>query len=432
MKLTSRKLAKTSLAIALLGLLTGTAHALTPEQKELQQLRAELNALKATVQAQQAPVSVVSAPAAKSGSALSLQTKNGAEAKIYGFVRADANYKIKGANTLFSSTANSTDSTNRDPNLRGYGNSNEKLSTSIATTRLGLDFATPVAGDNKVGGKVEVDFYGGDRTGNGSLRVRHAYLTYGNWLVGQTWSTFNDLNFLPNILDFDLAPGHAATRVPMVRYETKVAPATTVAVALERANTSVSDRTPNAVVRVQQKFANDAGIVSARAFVGEAHQTGTDNEVVWGAAVGAAYKVSDNLRVMGDYNHISGDNRGYVTNAATVQEVRVPTGAVDSNGNPVTVLTGLNVKETDSVSLAASYNFTPKLSGTTGVTYVKVKDKNVAPTENEKLKYAFTNVVYKPVPAVGFGVEYTHGEAETFNGREGKDQRVGVNATYSF
>lgn len=406
MKLTSRKLAKTSLAVALLGLLAGTAHALTPEQKELQQLRAELNALKATVQAQQAPVSVVSAPAAKSGSALSLQTKNGAEAKIYGFVRADANYKIKGTDAsswqVWNDTANAAN-----------GNSNEKLNTTVATTRLGLDFATPVAGDKKVGGKVETDFAGGGNMGAASLRIRHAYLTYGDFLVGQTWSTFNDLNFLPNIADFNLAPGQGAVRVPMVRYETNVAPATKVAVALERAKSGDSDRTPNLVARVQQKFANDAGHFSARAFVGEAHKSNTDGEVVWGVGTGVSYKVSDNLRVMADYNHINGDNNGYVIGAAGVNNASEP-------------------KETDSLSVAANYKLTPKIDGSTGLSYVKVKDKNVTATDNETLKFAFTNITYKPVPAVGFGVEYTHGEAETFGGKEGKDQRVGVNATYSF
>ncbi len=50
-------------------------------------------------------------------------------------------------------------------------------------TRLGLDFNTPV-GDNKVGGKVEVDFAGT----SDNLRIRHAYLTLNNWLFGQTTS----------------------------------------------------------------------------------------------------------------------------------------------------------------------------------------------------------------------------------------------------
>ncbi len=48
--------------------------------------------------------------------------------------------------------------------------------------RLGLDFNTPV-GDNKVGGKVEVDFASSDSAKSENLRIRHAYLTFNDWLV---------------------------------------------------------------------------------------------------------------------------------------------------------------------------------------------------------------------------------------------------------
>ncbi|WLF84641.1 DcaP family trimeric outer membrane transporter [Moraxella sp. ZY210820] len=408
MKLTSHKLAKTSLAVALLGLLTGTAHALTPEQKELQQLRAELNALKATVQAQQAPVSVVSAPVAKSGSALSLQTKNGAEAKIYGFVRADAYYKIKGNDATSWQVWNDIANAPR-------GNNDKKLNTTVATTRLGLDFATPVAGDKKVGGKIEADFIGGGNINGANLRIRHAYLTYGNWLIGQTWSTFNDLNFLPSIIDFNLAAGQGAQRHQMVRYETNIAPTTKVAVAVEKS--TASDRTPNLVGRVQQKFAGDAGLISARAFVGEAKRE-NEKEVAWGAAAGVSYKVSNDLKLMADYNHIKGNTQYIATG------INPAIAGFDANGDLV-------LNEFDSVSVAANYNINPKLAGAVGLGYMKAKDKGIA-TANETITQGFANVVYKPVPAVGFGLEYIHGETEQFNGTKGQDQRVGVNATYSF
>lgn len=410
MKLTSRKLAKTSLAIALLGLLTGTAHALTPEQKELQQLRAELNALKATVQAQQAPVSVVSTPAAKSGSALSLQTKNGAEAKIYGFVRADAGYKFKGTDTQWNNVHLVTQT--KDGVIQG--NHNKKFDTSVLTSRIGLDFATPVAGDKKVGGKIEADFVGGTNS-NGALRVRHAYLTYGNFLVGQTWSTFNDLNLSTNLSDFIGFAGQNAMRHQMVRYETKVAPATTVAVAVEKS--ASSDRTPNVVGRVQQKFAGDAGLVSARAFVGEAKQA-NEKEISWGTAVGVSYKVSDALTLKSDYNHVKGNS----------QYANIPiNGAIagtDASGDLV-------LNEFDSIMVGANYKVHPKIGGAVGLGYIKAKDKGVK-TANETIKQGFANVVYKPVPAVGFGLEYIHGETETFGGTKDQDQRLGATATYSF
>ncbi len=56
----------------------------------------------------------------------------------------------------------------RDDDFNKVASSNgKKLKTNLRatakTTRLGLDFNTNVAGDNKLGGKVEVDFAGSNR-----------------------------------------------------------------------------------------------------------------------------------------------------------------------------------------------------------------------------------------------------------------------------
>ncbi|MFH3698924.1 DcaP family trimeric outer membrane transporter, partial [Acinetobacter baumannii] len=75
-----------------------------------------------------------------------------------------------------------------------------KLRSTAKTTRLGLDFNTPV-GDAKVGGKLEVDFAGSTTDSNGSLRIRHAYLTYNDWLFGQTTSNFLSTH-APEMIDF--------------------------------------------------------------------------------------------------------------------------------------------------------------------------------------------------------------------------------------
>ncbi len=58
-----------------------------------------------------------------------------------------------------------------------------------------------LAGDDKLGGKVEVDFAGSTTDSNSALRIRHAYLTYNNWLFGQTTSNFLS-NHAPEMIDF--------------------------------------------------------------------------------------------------------------------------------------------------------------------------------------------------------------------------------------
>ena len=48
---------------------------------------------------------------------------------------------------------------------------------------------------------IETDFFGGD--GGGNLRLRHAYVRFKNFRIGQTWSGFTDEEAQPNITDFD-------------------------------------------------------------------------------------------------------------------------------------------------------------------------------------------------------------------------------------
>ncbi|NLZ85444.1 MAG: DcaP-like protein, partial [Gammaproteobacteria bacterium] len=173
--LTGKFLAK-GLAVAVTTLMMGTvAHAETQEQKEIKQLRQEIEALKTLVlqqqqvqQTQAVQIEQVKATPQQSAAApKALSTKSDTEVKLYGFVRGDANYIIEGSSGDFSDVAKTN------------GQTNDKFVATAKTTRIGLDFKTNVEGA-EIGGKLESDFAGT----NDSFRVRQAYLTYKNWLIG--------------------------------------------------------------------------------------------------------------------------------------------------------------------------------------------------------------------------------------------------------
>lgn len=78
-----------------------------------------------------------------------------------------------------------------------------------------------------VSGFLEWDFYDDQQpvgttetvTGGHSLRLRHAFIQYGNWKVGQTWSTFMPLVSIAEALDFGGARvGQAFVRQGQIRY----------------------------------------------------------------------------------------------------------------------------------------------------------------------------------------------------------------------
>lgn len=410
-----------SLALSVAALMMTTTHAATKEQQELAQLRAEVAELKALMQQQQQvqqqqavqiqQVKAQPAPVKAESPLSSFKSKSGADINLYGFVRGDANYIIEGHDDDFNKVASSD------------GQTKDKLRATAKTTRLGLDFNTNVAGDNKLGGKVEVDFAGT----NEALRIRHAYLTYNNWLFGQTTSNFLS-NHAPEMIDFGTNVGGGTTRIPQVRYGFNLAPATKLFIAAEEGNSNsgssdaaIKYSVPNLTAKLTQGFADGKGSVSARALV-ENYKSANDSDTGWGVAAGVNYQVMDPLKlsadvsyVDGNSNYLYGSNSAYVVNAANDKIAQ---------------------NEAFGVQVGGTYKFNEKLRSTLaygalfaddGTDYARIND-----AANEEVYQAWINFIYSPVKPLDLGVEYINGKRDTFAGDSYKDNRVGLMAKYSF
>ena len=416
-----------SLALSVAALMMTTTHAATKEQQELAQLRAEVAELKALMQQQQQvqqqqavqiqQVKAQPAPVKAESPLSSFKSKSGADINLYGFVRGDANYIIEGADSDFNSAHTSKEE------------ASDKLRATAKVTRLGLDFNTPV-GDNKVGGKVEVDFASLDNAKSENLRIRHAYLTLNNWLFGQTTSSFASVH-APEMIDFNTNIGGsgASARVPQVRYSQKLAPATQLFVSAEEGNSKatkdgdLSYRLPVLTAKVTQGFAEGKGLASARALVEHyKSEAANDDKTGWGAALGANYQVAEPLKVSADVAYMKGNsNHLYGSNSA----YSVVGNSIEQN-------------EAVAVQVGATYNFSPKLRSTLaygalfaddGTDYARAANNAGA---NEKVQQAWINFIYSPVKPVDLGIEYINGERKNFHGQKFSDDRVGFMARYSF
>lgn len=419
--LNSKFMAK-SLALAVTAVMVSTAHAGKAEQEQIQQLRKEVDALKSLIQQQhqvqqqqqtqieqvKAQPVQIAAVAVKTESPLTgFKSKAGANVNLYGFVRGDANYIIEGADNDFNSVHTSK------------GEAEDKLRATAKTTRIGLDFNTPV-GDAKVGGKVEVDFASAAE----NLRIRHAYLTYNDWLFGQTTSNFLS-NHAPEMIDFGTNAGGGTARVPQVRYGFKLAPATQLFVSAEKADSSgtgVKYSLPNLTAKLTQGFAEGKGSASARALVENYKSTvADDNETGWGVAAGVNYQVSAPLKVSADISHVVGNsNYLYGSNSAYV---------VNANNS-------IEQNEFNAVQVGATYKFSPNFRSTLAYGAIFADDDTDYATlntaGNEKVQQAWVNFIYTPVAPIDLGVEYINGKRDTFAGQSYKDNRVGLMAKYSF
>lgn len=415
----TRKFLAKGLAVAVTTLMMGTvAHAETQEQKEIKQLRQEVEALKALVtQHQQVQHNqavqieqVKAAPQPSAAAPKALSTKSDTEVKLYGFVRGDANYIIEGSAGDFSDVAKTN------------GQTRDKLVATAKTTRLGLDFKTSVNGA-EVGGKLESDFAGT----NDSFRIRQAYLTYENWLIGQTQSNFLS-NHAPFMIDFSTNVGGGTTRLPMVRYGFDLTPATQLFLAAEKPNSSAEDiksSVPTLTAKLAHNFDDKKGNASARALV-EVYKDEDVNKrkAGWGLAAGTTYQVLDPLKATLDVSYTKGVNGIlYGTNANAA--------FVDDEGNR-----NIEQNEIWAVQTGLTYSILSNLKTSLGYGALFAdKDSDYAdlnPTANKEVQQAWLNLVYSPVKPLEFGVEYVNGERKTFNNEKFKDNRIGLMSKYSF
>lgn len=394
---------------------------------EIEQLRAEVAELKSLIKAQQqvqqqqqteiqqVKARPVAPPPPPATPAASLKSKTGADVSLYGFVRGDANYIIEGADNDFNNVHTSKEE------------ARDKLRATAKTTRFGLDFTAPVGGDNKVGGKIEVDF--ADASGsNDGLRLRHGYLTFNNWLFGQTTSNFLS-SHAPEMIDFNTNLGGGTTRIPQVRYNYKLAPDTQLFVSAEEGDskgTVAADptyRLPNLTAKVTQGFAAGKGTASARALVENyKSKAADDTETAWGVAAGASYAVTDQLKLNGDVSYTEG-NSNYLYGSNSAYSV------VDGN---------IEQNKFTAVQVGATYKFNEKLRSTLAYGALFADDGSAYAKDalnsnaNEEAQQAWINFIYAPVKPVELGLEYVNGKRKNFAGESYNDDRVGLMAKYSF
>ncbi|WP_202741069.1 DcaP family trimeric outer membrane transporter [Acinetobacter sp. 'aerobic (ED)'] len=400
------------------------------DQAEIAQLRQEVQQLRAMLQqyVQQkapvqpaTPVAVTASPQATETTASKLNlSKGGAEVNLYGYIRADASYQAKGASTMYNNiSAVPLEHTAEEAQQK------DRLHSTVNVTRLGLNFKTP-SDAGEVGGKLEMDFFGGAT--RDQFRIRHAYITLDQWLIGQTWSTFIAPEYYPETVDAGTFVGGALQRSPMLRYSDKLSANTSFAVAIEDPKyTATSDpdnemRMPALVGRLNHKFDNGS-LLSGRTFMAE-KKTSTDKQLAWGVGLGGKYQLSPQTLLKADYYHVKGDGRFLLwANNSYV---------IDDQNN-------IQSNEFDTISAGITHQFNSQLRSTLGYGYMKAKDDNRFAeiqksnlTQNKELWQGWINAMYNPYKPITLGVEYVYGERETFDGRNGIDNRVNMMATYDF
>ncbi|GGI68370.1 DcaP family trimeric outer membrane transporter [Shewanella gelidii] len=247
-----------------------------------------------------------------------------------------------------------------------------------------------------VTGFLEYDFYGGN--GNNKVsnsynpRMRHAFIAYKNWKVGQTWSTFMPLASIPESLDFG-GPhvGQVFIRQGQVRYTNGG-----LELALENPTSADDNQTiPDVVGRYT--FKGDWGQVAVAGLA----RTFDDNGVA-GAADGTQFAYS----VHGKFKTFGKDDLRVAFNAGAAGRYISPGhnagDAVDADGD---------LLETIAYTVAYRHFWTSDLRSTVYYGHSEVEDLAGPGVDTDRNHYA-VNLIKQVNKSLSVGVEFGNYEAE--------------------
>jgi hypothetical protein len=324
------------------------------------------------------------------------------------------------------------------------------------TSRIGLEAATPTR-YGVLGIKIEGDFNNEPRTGDTAqygtgrnvvtqqatssygLRVRHLYGTFGGLLVGQTWSTFMDVDNYPETVDYNGPVGATFIRQPVIRYAYGAGSAGTFTGALENSSsyvladdgsvisTSLS-RIPDLVLRWDRGF--EWGALSVRGMTQELRIDDGDADASkrgWGLAASGLLKVRSSdlftLQVTG------GDGIGRYLNYIEGAFYDAGADALRLE-RAVGVIAGYTLKPMDRLRINLVYGMTRSFeNGYTDFAAANGLDGGRFGV-NRWVQQAHIGPIFTVVPGVDLGLEGIWAQRQTYADEKGEMVRLNFSVKY--
>lgn len=312
------------------------------------------------------------------------------------------------------------------------GENSQDLNFSARQSRINFKAAQKVDGHSLLG-YIEMDFMpNGDAGGNEiisnsySPRLRHAFLKFDNWTVGQTWSTYMDVGALPESVDFlGASESTVFVRQPMIRYTSG---AFQIAVENPESFNDTGDRDDNDLPDLIANYTHKAdwGHVRLSGLLREINTVNNpgagqeDSATGWGLGLTGKVMVGkDDIKF--SLQHGEGIGR-YVGLALPLDATIDATGDVD-------------LTETTAFFVAYRHWWTDKVRSSIIYSDLDVDYDGgaavVPATRSDAANSFAVNLMYSPVKKVTVGAMYIHGERESGN-LEGEIDRVEFSAKYAF
>lgn len=311
----------------------------------------------------------------------------------------------------------------------------------------------------------EFDLFGsGKDAGETTFHLRHAYIEFGKFKIGQTNSVFADMEVYPNLIDFMGPNGAVFTRNIQIRYTPISTDAQTFAIAMERPGATgdkgqygegfiyssvleaVSFRFTVPDLSAEYRYTDSWGYLELAGIVRSIRweDNNTDAYDISGSTTGWGLSLSTKLQITENVIF-----RGAFTTGAGIQnymnDADADVGTKRQYANALTPITG----EAIPLIALASYfdiNWNSKLSSAVGYS---IMDNNTTDaqlsTAYKTGQYASVNLLYSPVDNLILGPEFQWGMRKNndfagdpiFNlpaakGNTGEDFKIQFSVRYSF
>lgn len=362
------------------------------------------------------------------------------EIKLYGFIRADATYDLKGSNADAGDWASFLQTQPIDGSAAAKKTGDSYI--TARTSRLGFEGKL---GSGEVGFKLEGDFNGTTAesgrpgqlgTNSTGFRIRHAYATFNGWLVGQSWSNFEDLPSLPETVQFNPSLTAVAPRQPQIRYTFGLGKGSELSLAAENAQSftlSGNDYDRGTDFTAKWSLMSDWGHVALRAVIDPYRSSnGTTTHTATGQLFGisGSFNVGAADRLV--YGLFSSDGGGRYQWGSLLQ------GAVDT-------ASGISKFKSTSYHLGYTHSWSPTMRSNLAYSAISFSDNPnaVANFHNKQLTQLHVNLFAAVAKNTEFGIEYADGRRKLMNAavdatanpngaNEGRESRINLMVMSTF
>ena len=299
-------------------------------------------------------------------------------------------------------------------------------------TRMSLEFRRPMTTGDRLRIYFENDFFGDSSSSTMSFRVRHFYGQASNFLVGQTFSGFQNIDSWPDVVDYQGPNAMVNRRQAQLRYTRPLSrgesnrqslyfsaelPSTEVNLSSEGLpdGAEAVNRWPDLVAgyRLERKSGHLQLAAVGRSLTVEGKAGDRDSTTGWGLNLSGAFNVFGKDKV--SYQLAYGEGIARYLN--------------DTNGVNLDAAPGMG-GELEAVPIfapAIGYGHEWNETWRSTISYGLV-DVDALPSLGgsalESTEYASVNLVFQPTKAFRLGLEYLHGTKETADGSKGDADRI--------